>query len=859
MKLTFLPLACLLTTALGFPTLAADRPQSLCIAHTNGTISVSTAEAHLIQLEPTDKGFEGVASIPLSKTFSKPQFQLYSPDQKTRYYATATSIVNLTLDTPQGIGTYAYGVATAAMNVPAGNTDYRFTVDWDAMTITISDPTIAKPDPEEPEEPEEPQIGSVSLAGDFSGWQKQPFTWNEAEEGWELEVPALQGNFRLWVDDDVYGVASTAWTTVIYSGTSLAMQKGSDLQASLAFEKAQDVKFTYWPDVQMLRAVYTEAKEVEESKVYLIGDFNGNTLSDDWRFAPDAESGLLTLSLSAFPGEFQVNSKSVTYGCAESGLTMTSGSALQLAESGHPLLLPEHCSDILLCWNDETKSLTATYSEPVEDPENTVVAVANTDYELTGADAVFKFVSENGGKVSFSPSNAFKVCTDANGDHVLETEFQGYVNGGQAYLIAEPGQTLYFFQLNNWYNSFPFRISIDMPVLLEKASPAAGTELSIVARPQLDLWFNQPVKVGTAVMTINGTSHTLQSKPGYTISPSFEIAEILKPLYGVSAQEGDQVVFRFTDIATEEGTRYEENGGVIELTYTLACAPLARTQFQELPGDFLSWWDEGDATARIQYGFNQEPSRVYAVLAIGDPMADSENDYYVETVEGTINGKRATIDFAGKSRRYDDMFGAEKPYNTINIKVYALDKSGYPAISDEPGAFGSFTHNYSYVQLPEAPATTEDFNVSPEEGNVLKLSTFEISSAIGQAIIVDETKMPVLRNAEDLEIALKATVAEGESVKLEVVDELTGNGSYTLTIPEGFVKFVGTEGSFVNAARTLVYLLTNSESGIENMGSDETADVISLQGHLVLKGASKEDLRKLAPGLYIVAGRKVRL
>ena len=177
-----------------------------------------------------------------------------------------------------------------------------------------------------------------------------------------------------------------------------------------------------------------------------------------------------------------------------------------------------------------------------------------------------------------------------------------------------------------------------------------------------------------------------------------------------------------------------------------------------------------------------------------------------------------------------------------------------------------FSYTIESQVVPELP----DYSVNPEPGIVDSLSEisinwnedqlninesweYEISftDASGNSYI---SHIPELRfEGEQEEGSL------GNVLVIKIDPEITDPGEYTLRIPEGFL-FVNDPqtGTLPSQEIILVYVIEESGVGILiNSDANGMFNIYDMQGHLLKSTKEFTDIRELAPGYYIINGKKV--
>lgn len=93
-------------------------------------------------------------------------------------------------------------------------------------------------------------------------------------------------------------------------------------------------------------------------------------------------------------------------------------------------------------------------------------------------------------------------------------------------------------------------------------------------------------------------------------------------------------------------------------------------------------------------------------------------------------------------------------------------------------------------------------------------------------------------------------------VTLNVADYVTVDGTYEVIIPAGSFLITEEGGLTLNSPLDLSYRVTVEQNGIEAIEANDVYNVVSIDGMTILKAAGKDALNTLAPGLYIINGKK---
>ena len=170
-----------------------------------------------------------------------------------------------------------------------------------------------------------------------------------------------------------------------------------------------------------------------------------------------------------------------------------------------------------------------------------------------------------------------------------------------------------------------------------------------------------------------------------------------------------------------------------------------------------------------------------------------------------------------------------------------------------------------YVKAPEAPETMNaKFLKSDPENNTTVTSLKEVEiffdiPADSYAGMDYEMTKPALKNAAGDDVA--STDFEFGSIetswKMTFSNEITEPGVYSITFPDKF--FCEDQTTNYTPAFTLTWTIPDSGlSGVSPILSadDVTGDVYSIDGALLIRNATREDVSRLRKGVYLIGGRK---
>lgn len=174
--------------------------------------------------------------------------------------------------------------------------------------------------------------------------------------------------------------------------------------------------------------------------------------------------------------------------------------------------------------------------------------------------------------------------------------------------------------------------------------------------------------------------------------------------------------------------------------------------------------------------------------------------------------------------------------------VFTVDGNAYPA----------FNLNYTIGGTPTSTATLE---VIPAEDD---LTSFIVTATPCTVLAVNEDEsieIPFIINNKGFDSYIAAryevSINEDNTATLSTEKNLP-SGNFTLHIPKGTF--------LIDGKLSQECVIDFTSSGINGILNDNaTVEVYNLNGVQLVKEGSKEDLRKLDNGIYIVNGRKVML
>lgn len=232
-----------------------------------------------------------------------------------------------------------------------------------------------------------------------------------------------------------------------------------------------------------------------------------------------------------------------------------------------------------------------------------------------------------------------------------------------------------------------------------------------------------------------------------------------------------------------------------------------------------------------------------------------------------------------------------KQYNTIEYKPVAGEEANvfnFNAELDKPVSLEVYDSHYDYDQWKkvydfpfiylngeriECPMDESgysyDFMAYPgldalKDGDVMKMfkaepSTYEVSFKLGDGVEVKDVVTDGYTAVES--VAEPLTLFQNTALSFALPALENERQSYVMTLNDEDVE-VPADGKFsykVDADKAFdISIYTEPEQGITNVNGDAAAntDVYNLQGILMIRNASKEQISNLPEGLYIVGDKK---
>ena len=184
---------------------------------------------------------------------------------------------------------------------------------------------------------------------------------------------------------------------------------------------------------------------------------------------------------------------------------------------------------------------------------------------------------------------------------------------------------------------------------------------------------------------------------------------------------------------------------------------------------------------------------------------------------------------------------------------------GAVTFNDDPDNINTEAQSFVYTIQD---ITTENVTIDPAEGVVESLYVFNITfddhseAAWGSGIPTltdDKGNVTKITNQE-----FGDDFSKWNQLKLTLPEKVTAEGTYTLLLPIGSVSFEN--GVASTQDYRFVYTI-GTPSGIANIigANGGKADVYTVNGVMVMKGADASALKTLKPGMYIINGKTYML
>lgn len=183
------------------------------------------------------------------------------------------------------------------------------------------------------------------------------------------------------------------------------------------------------------------------------------------------------------------------------------------------------------------------------------------------------------------------------------------------------------------------------------------------------------------------------------------------------------------------------------------------------------------------------------------------------------------------------------------------------------GDWNASVENLTYTVVGKKVETTnyQPTGITPAEGEVTSLKSFvlQFQKETFAVTNVDSQEEAYLIN-KDTQEKVSATLDMGDEyneIKIELREEVTAKGSYTLVVPAMKIQQASDSwgNNVLDNAPELRYdfIVVEGQSIDAVLAKGQRVDVYTVSGLLVKKAADRETLKTLKKGLYIINGKGV--
>lgn len=254
-------------------------------------------------------------------------------------------------------------------------------------------------------------------------------------------------------------------------------------------------------------------------------------------------------------------------------------------------------------------------------------------------------------------------------------------------------------------------------------------------------------------------------------------------------------------------------------------------------------------------------------LAFDQPVTintseDAPAVYLMSRLSGQISATVSVVEGEGQENQI-----------LITLEREVVDAGMYMLVVPEKvvlnanGDWNASVENLTYTVVGKKVETTnyQPTGITPAEGEVTSLKSFvlQFQKETFAVTNVDSQEEAYLIN-KDTQEKVSATLDMGDEyneIKIELTEEVTAKGSYTLVVPA--MKIQQASDSWGNNVLDNAPELRYDFTVVEGQSIDailakrQRVDVYTVSGLLVKKAADREALKTLKKGLYIINGKGV--
>lgn len=475
-------------------------------------------------------------------------------------------------------------------------------------------------------------------------------------------------------------------------------------------------------------------------------------------------------------------------------------------------------------------------------------------------------------------SNPLTMYTSS--DYTDESIVEGqhsYVDGKQMVSYAElnGGQTYYLYSAMTMMAA-SFEIlegRTELEMINVTPSLKEGETFSVSSNYTIDVAFNVPVTVGNTLIIAGNETARVAS----TVSNTYIVCDVASTVMGMyhngTIKGGDVMTLRLVNVtdASDSDNKYNDEG-VVEIDFVMADKPgelveIVNADQSNTDNPFMSYYANGDEAGSVSFVFDRPVSADKSLARI--TYGDTDNmdvGVYVEEISGKADGNSVMFDFTGKLRRPIDML----PESTTDTQpeslhilfgnIYTEDgQRVYTGRQSNPTGY-SMSFKLHTLQYTISSDFTPGRGSKLEAGNNMEIWVMNGLYVHASGIRFDFTKNGV---PASVVLPMSEVTVEQDPIAAEdmiftfKIPELNADEDTTVTV--SFADVECSDG--LDHSNELTAEFGYATSGIENVdfSNEDSFAIYNAAGICVKSNASKEDLKSLPKGLYIVNGKKIVL
>lgn len=522
-------------------------------------------------------------------------------------------------------------------------------------------------------------------------------------------------------------------------------------------------------------------------------------------------------------------------------------------------------------------------------PDNPLVLEVGKTYDIDSKTFNFKalyaiFNATEDGVVTMTHHGADQLYLFTDATYTEESANQPQWNGSyspKAYALSVKAGTTYYlantFMMNCGKIEVTFGTEVT-PIELVKQSPEEGSPL-MISSDILTLEFSKNVSYES--ITLNSGEKNVQLT-GYT-SGSYLTIEIKEPIMEIyksgTLKKGDALKIVIEGLCDErDNTNIYGTDGKLTLNYVAPAKPVELVSANNVPGGtpnnmetFSSWFMPEDESGVVTLTFDGElniegDNMPKATLKYGE--LEKENGLYIEQLEVTlVDSKTLAVDFRNKLRRHKDMLTIDETFDIINITISNVHgNDGQFAYSAGNSAIGSYTYTYNFSEVKYmvmsdfTPYTSNSKPASLDGVKSIELWLSEEGSkkmnysGVWFITTYEGKQDTTLVSKSDINIVADEYDANATILTIPVPQfNADANSNVIVTLAN-----VATPDGIDHSENYTAIYTTSIANGIEEIaGNSEHSSVYSIDGMLIMKNATKADIKTLKKGAYIINKKKV--